>query len=449
VPDAPTRQTTADPPGRGLSSRLRRSHGVRSGAVLGAATIVFSITGYLFQTACIRFLGPSRYSDIAALLALSAVIAIPLGSVQTLIAREAAYLSMQEDNGELRRFFRRTMRITVPAALAVLVIALALTGPIEDLLNIASAAVVVAGLSALGFLIVGAILYGFLQGLQRFPQLAANYVISGMAKPVLVVPVLFAGLGAAGALSVNTLAAGGAVALAIFALRDVWRAAPATQMRAPTRFARREVAVLVIGSLAFASLTNLDIVLASYYLDGDSAGIYAAAALVGKLVLLAPAAVVTVLLPKAASRAAAGANSQRILMLSAGVTLALTLAATLVLALIPEGVLVWAFGPDFRASTELLGWFGLAMTAAALINVYLSVYLAHRSLGFPLLVGAAAVAQVVLVAIWHSEPREIVLATLACCAAVVVIHEVAFPHRLIRILRTPSRPAVADDGGSA
>ena len=44
-------------------------------------------------------------------------------------------------------------------------------------------------------------------------------------------------------------------------------------------------------------------------------------------------------------------------------------------------------------SAELLGWFGLAMTAAALVNVYLFVYLAHKDLRFPLLVGLAAVAQ--------------------------------------------------------
>jgi len=433
-------ETIAAPLRLRLADRLRRSHGVRSGAVLGVAALVFSLTGYLFQTACIRFLGPSRYSDVAALLALSAVIAVPLGSVQTLIAREAAYLSARGASPALRGYFRRVMAVTVPCALAVLGLALALTLPIEDVLNIASAGVVVAGLSALGFLIVGAILYGFLQGLQRFPQLALNYILSGIAKPVLVVPVLFAGLGAAGALTVNTVAAAGAVCLALFALRDLWGrggGGGASDVR-PPRVAAREVVVLVIGSLAFASLTNLDIVLAAYYLDGEAAGIYAAAALVGKFVLLAPTSVVTVLLPKAASRAAAGVASRRILLLSAGVTLALTLVSTGLLALLPESVLVWAFGPDFRESTALLGWFGLAMTAAALVNVYLSVYLAHRDLGFPLLVGVAAIAQVVIIALWHPDPRAIVLATLACCAAVIVIHEVAFPHRLTRIRRAPA-----------
>ena len=424
------------PPRLPLRTRLRGSHGVRSGVLVGAATLVASVAGYLFQTAAIRFVGAASYSDIATLLALTTVIAVPLGSVQTLLARETAYLSALQAKAELRGFIRQVLRIAVPAAVAVLAISLAFSVPIEHALNIESPEVVIAGLSALPFLILGAILYGFLQGTQRFRALAVNYSFSGLARPLLVVPVLFAGLGAAGALGVNTLAALGAVCLAAYALRDVLfsrgGAAPTHHLKVVDR---REVAVLMVGSLAFASLTNLDIVLASYYLDSDAAGVYAAAALVGKFVLLMPAAVSMVLLPKAASQAASGRDSRRILLLSAGVSLAITLTATAVLAVTPARVMVWAFGPDFAGSAELLGWFGLAMTAAALVNVYLFVYLAHKDLRFPLLVGLAAVAQVVIVALWHPDPRAIVLSTVICCTAVMAIHEVAFPNRLTRLLR--------------
>jgi O-antigen/teichoic acid export membrane protein len=176
----------------------------------------------------------------------------------------------------------------------------------------------------------------------------------------------------------------------------------------------------------------VDILLAAYFLPKGIAGVYAAAALVGKIVLFLPSALVTVLLPKAASRAAAGLTSEKILLASVAVTAALTLSVTVVLALVPESLLVWAFGGDFRAATGLLVWFGLAMTAAALVNVYLSVYFAERDVRFPLLVLAAAVAQVVAVSVWHPSPRSIVMVTFACCSAVLAIHEIAFPHALAR-----------------
>ena len=199
--------------------------------------------------------------------------------------------------------------------------------------------------------------------------------------------------------------------------------------------------MLLVGSLAFASLTNVDVLLAAYFLPAHLVGVYAAAALVGKIVLFLPAAVVTVLLPKAATRAAAGMTSRWILLASAGVTLVLTLCASGLLALVPESLLVWAFGGDFRDSAALLGWFGLAMTAAALVNVYLSVYLAERDFRFPLLVVGAAVAQIVAVSLWHPYPRSIVLVTLACCSTVLLVHEIAFPYALVRVWRARGREA--------
>ncbi len=246
---------------------------------------------------------------------------------------------------------------------------------------------------------------------------------------------LLAGLGAAGALAVNTVAGLVAVALCAWGLRDFWTREISDD---PVLLDRREVTVLLVGSLAFASLTNVDILLspAAYYFPGDVAGVYAAAALVGKAVLFLPAAVVTVLLPKAASRIAAGLTAQKILLASAAATFLIGISATVVLALVPEQLLVWAFGGDFRdAKMDLLGWFGLAMTAAALVNVYLSVYFAERDARFPLLVLAAAIVQVVVVVAWHPDPESIVLVTLMCASGILLLHEIAFPHALVRAWR--------------
>jgi O-antigen/teichoic acid export membrane protein len=423
---APARRGTA------WLSTARRSHGFRSGVVLAAATLILSGSGYLFNVACIRYLGPSGYGDVAALMALAALASLPLGSVQLLIAREVADLTTRGAVGEVRRLLRRSMLVAVPLATALLIAGLVVSSEIESALKIGATSTVVAGLSVLVFGVVGVILFGFLQGSLRFGTLGVTYAASGMARPGLVVPALLLGFGAAGALLVNTIASALAMGLAAYGLRDLWFGPAAA---AAPRLDRREVTVIIGGSLAFASLTNVDLLLASYYLSDREAGIYAAAAFVGKFVLFLPSAVTTVLLPKATSRLAAGRTARRILLASAGVTLVLTLLVAGMLALVPEGLLTWAFGPAFRDTTPLLGWFGLAMSAAALVNVYLSVYFAHRDARFPLLVAAAAVVQIVGIAVWHPSPRSVVLVTLACMGAIVVIHELIFPNRLVSVWR--------------
>jgi O-antigen/teichoic acid export membrane protein len=423
---APDIQPVAQPAGiRAIIARVRRSQGARAGAILALATLVLNGSGYLYNIACIRYLGSSVYGDMAAMLALFALVSLPLGSIQSLLAREVAQLPAPGVSALLKR----STWISVAVGSGLVLVGFALIDQIQDLLNISSRGIVIAGISGIFFAVVAAVLYGFLQGALRFGALGAAYSLSGLAKPVLVVPALLLGLGATGALAVNTVAGALAVLIAVVVLRDLWQ--PKLREAAP-RLDRRQMAVMLVGSLAFASLTNVDILLAAYFLPSDLVGVYAAAALVGKAVLFLPSAVVTVLLPKAAERAAAGLTSQKILLASAGVTAVLTLAATVVLALVPESLLVWAFGGDFRESTALLGWFGLAMSAAALVNVYLSVYFAERDARFPLLVLAAAIAQVVVVSLWHPDPRSIVLVTLACATTILVVHELFFPHALRR-----------------
>ncbi|MBA2567921.1 MAG: hypothetical protein H0V11_01095 [Actinobacteria bacterium] len=412
-----------------LLTRLRGSAGVRAGAILAAATIALNASAYAYNVACIRYLGSSRYADVAAMLALFALVSLPLGSVQSLLAREVAQL---HNNEAVAQLLRKSVIRASSVGLVMLLVGFVLVDPIKAALNVESRAVALAGLSGILFAVVAAILYGFLQGLLRFRQLSAVYALGGLFRPVLVVPVLLAGLGSAGALAVNTVAGLVAVALCAWGLRDFWSGRiPAD----PVQLDRREVGVLVVGSLAFASLTNVDILLAAYYFPGDVAGVYAAAALVGKAVLFLPAAVVTVLLPKAASRVAAGLTAQKILLASAAATFLVAITATVALAFVPERLLVWAFGGDFREATGLLAWFGLAMTAAALVNVYLSVYFAERDARFPLLVLAAAVVQVVVVVAWHPDLRSIVLVTLMCAGGVLLLHEIAFPHALVRAWR--------------
>lgn len=411
---------------------------MRAGAIVAAATLVLNLSAYFFNVACIRYLGSRLYGDVAAMLALGAIVALPLGGIQVVLAREVAQLV---DPGTAGRLLRRVATGATVIGVGLLGLGLALLVPIQDLLNIADRETVVAGLSGITLSILAAGLFGVLQGKQRFGWLGAAYGVSGISRVVLVVPALLLGFGAAGALAVTTIAGAFAVALAAFALRDVWRV---HESAIAPHFDSREVLVMFAGWLAFASLTNADIILASYFLTDDEAGVYAAAALVGKAVLYLPAAIVMVLLPKASVRAAAGLSPHKILFASAAVTMLVTLSVTAVLAVVPESLLVWAFGGDFRDSTDLLGWFGLAMSAAALVVVYLSVYFAERNARFPLVVLGAAVAQIVLVSLFHADALSIVLATLACATAVLVVHELFFPYAIVRVVRARRRALQAE-----
>ena len=154
--------------------------------------MILNGSAYLYNVACIRYLGSRVYGDVAAMLALFALVSLPLGSIQTLLAREVAQL--QDRRGIAALLRRNTFRGAILGA-AFLVVGLILVDPIRDALNIAERSTVVAGVSAIPFAILAAILFGFLQGQLRFSALSMVYCLGGLARPVLVVPALLLGLG--------------------------------------------------------------------------------------------------------------------------------------------------------------------------------------------------------------------------------------------------------------
>jgi hypothetical protein len=136
-------------------------------------------------------------------------------------------------------------------------------------------------------------LFGFLQGLLRFNALSVSYATGGLARLRDWSSRRCCSVRCHGALFVNTLAVSCLRHRAI-ALRSLWQSDGA-EADAPLDPA----SAAVLSSLAcVASLTNVDILLAAYFIHRQRRGIYAAAALVGKVVLFLPAAIVTVLLPK-------------------------------------------------------------------------------------------------------------------------------------------------------
>jgi O-antigen/teichoic acid export membrane protein len=423
-----------------LTSRVRRSHGMRSGVVLLVATAIWTIGTAIYSLACIRYLGRQKYGDIATMIALGTIIALPLGGLQNLVAREAAHLHAVGDEGALRGLLRRMLRRSVVLGGTLTLICLVLSQPIGQWVSVDSVGAVAVGLGMVVLFAMAAVTNGVLQGVQRFGGLGAAIAVPGVVRPLLLIPILLTGMGVIGALAVNLVVATIAVGLGIFWLRDLLGK---SGIHASDRhnIDRREALILVAGTLAFASLTNVDVVLANALLSDDDGGVYAAASAVAKLILIISAVVAMVLLPKATSRAAEGRSDVRILHASVIATAVVSTACALVLAVVPEGLVVRLFGADFRGSSDLLGPFGFAMAVAGVVNVYLFFYLARREMAFPLTVLAAAIVQIVIVAAWNPSAESIVWVTFGVLGAILLVHELAFPHSLLRSWRV-ARPGL-------
>ena len=316
---------------------------------------------------------------------------------------------------------------------------LALAPLAENALSIETltAVVLTALISIPSFFIV--VLLGLAQGLQRFPIVALGLGAPPVSRIVFVVALLIVGYSVNGAMGA-TLAASivGVVLLAILLWRLI-NTKPVGGARAATKRDLYGLVPVVAGLLAIASLSTSDLVVAKSAFDDDLAGAYGAASLIGRVILYLPAAIVTVLLPKVAARAASKQASLDILSGSLLVTGGFCALTSLVYVLAPGFVVTLAFGSEYDDAVPLLPLFAVAMSGYALLNVLFTYHVGHSDWRMAWLLVGGGVVQLAGFALLHESPHQLLAVSAVTAGGLLLIHEVLLDSSLTRATRDVGR----------
>ena len=360
----------------------------------------------LFHLIAARYLGPAEYSELVSLLALSGLIALPLGALQLAVARSVARDVARGRQGDVAARARQGVLISLVFAFVLAAILLAATPLIRDVLSIdSSLPVVLTALLTIPSLLAPA-LWGVAQGLQRFAVISGSVTLGSALRLGLLAALLPVGLTVDGALGATFVAMIAAATVPLVVLAPVLRR-PANHVPLSNREFLRSAAPIAIGTLAITALTTIDLLVAKVVLPSNEAGEYGSASLIGRLILYVPATIATVLLPKVSSRAATERGTSDILRSSLAVTVVISLLATVVLVTLPGLVLDASFGSAFEEAAPLLGLFGIAMTLFAALNILLIHDLGHHSSRVAwLLLGGAGV-QLAGYAVFHESGRQL------------------------------------------
>lgn len=218
---------------------------------------------------------------------------------------------------------------------------------------------------------------GYIQGAYGFRRLATNLVLEGAFRLVASVLMIVLGFGVMGVIIANSLA----IAAAYFALgtrieKSVTRYHAATGVY-------REIAHSMLFFCGQVLINNCDIVLVKHYFDPQTAGIYAAIAMVGRVTFACSSAVVNSMFPVVAG-AEAGDRQNLSLV---GVSLLMVAGVGVVIAgalrLTPTGFWVRAFGAGFVVTgtynlSFLLAFYAVATVVYSLSVVLMTYEMSHR-----------------------------------------------------------------------
>ncbi len=413
-------EAAAGDPGLLTAEPVAAMSGLRAGAVVFVGVGIVNVSSYLFHLLSARSLGPARYSDVASLSAVAGIVTLPLAGAQVFVARHVATTLSRgrplDDDGYVSGF--GAAMLALGGALTLVLLACAPL--IRSALSIGSVWAVVFTILFTAPSFLAPALLGAVQGSLRFVLVAVAIAAPALLRVVLAAAALAAGLGVSGAMAATF--ASGLVAVAI--PLTVFRRELGSLREWRPRLSRRDALALlpvVAGMLAITCLSTDDLVAAKLAFASHQAGLYGSASLIGRVILYLPVAIVTVLLPSVSARVSAGRAAGDLFLRSLIATATLCCVFTFVYAVAPHLIVRIAFGSKYQGSASLLWMFGIAMTIYSLLNVILFYRLGHGETRTCWLLLAGAVVQAAVFAAFHASPRELLGASIATGAALLVL----------------------------
>jgi O-antigen/teichoic acid export membrane protein len=389
--------------------------------VLLLGTVMVTLLNFGYNVAVARLLGPAGFGHAAAAVTLLMLVSALTLSFQLVCAKLVARNdSVQARAAVYSGLLRRAWLVGILLGSAVMLG----SEQVARYLNLPSSQEVVLLALGIAFYIPLGAKRGAMQGVCAFGRLSWNYILEAVARfgaALLLVSVGFGVDGAVAAISIS-------VVLAYF-LPQVpaeLNVQPDGAHAASVREGMQAI-VFFVGQVV---INNIDVLLVKHFFQPDTAGLYAAVALVGRVVYFASWSVVSAMFPiSAASKSEEETPS--ILALPLLFVTGISLVFVVTLTFIPDTVLRTVFGSQFNTGSisPLLSLYAAATGVYALSVVLITFEMSRRIANtgwLQLLFSGAIVAGIYA---FHADLYEVVLVQLALMIVLLLVVSMPFLRR--------------------
>ena len=343
----------------------------RDTVVLGSLNLLASLTSFGFQWAMARMLAPGDYADLFAVLALFAVLSVPSQLLLPIGTRVTSLAVVARGRRAAIEVLRRALVRGGVAGLVTWIVVVALSGAIEFLIGTDNRAAIIwlGGAVAIAFLAPFA--KALLTGLRAFLLLGASNLVDGALRASIGVGLVVFGFGVAGGMAASALSGLLGVLVVVLAAPYIVRATTEAPVDSTPADPSGKTSHVLVGllSLSLAILMNVDILIVRHFFDDASASLYAASALVGRIVLFASAPAALVVLPHIIRHVAAGEPLTRTFAITGAFTVLISGGAALVIVVVPELVFQIIFADRYSPVLPLVWGYTVAGSLLALLTL--------------------------------------------------------------------------------
>ena len=362
-------------------------------SILFIAVMFGNVLNYGYALVLGRFLGPEQYGKYASFMSLFLMLSLLPLTFQQIGAKYCA-----EGKSVARYTTKLALVLGGGMGIALAVFAQAL----EKLLNLPASWLIAFALCFPLYSLLG-VFRGEVQGAERFALLGGNMILEPSSKILATVAIFSLAKTATGAVIATLLS----LAFASLHLLRQWpqRVVSALERASVNRYAIPSF----VNLCAQALIINVDLLIVNAFLPQE-AGLYAAVALLGRVIFYGSWAIGAAIFPAVAKLGGREALRQQQLLWFAFAGVAMVCGGIIAFcALFPEFVLKLLVGSAYLGAAHMLAPYALMTSLYALSHVISNHYLAlgyHRAGYLPF---GGALFQTLLILLFHSSGMEVIL----------------------------------------
>jgi O-antigen/teichoic acid export membrane protein len=375
-----------------------------------------------YNIAIARFLGPQGFGHATAVYTILTLISAVTLSFQIISAKVVAQQSSPEGKGAAYRGFHQS---AWGCGILVALLLLLFQRSIASYLNLPGSTLVALLAVAAAFYVPLGCRRGYIQGTYGFRSLATNLVVEGVVRLGGSLLMILLGFGVEGVIAANSAAVAVAYLAAVPKL--------AIEIKNPLHFlyALRETCQAMVFFSGQVLINNCDIVLVEHFFPAKEAGLYAAVAMVGRVIFSFSSAVVNSMFPLVAGTRDEERRNFRVI--STSLLLVLGIGAILVLGLgvAPSGVWTTFFGSGFAIAGRynlpyLLALYGITAIIYSLSVVIITFEMAYKIVNTSWVQLAFSGAVIAGICLFHDSLREVIVVQLILMVTLLGVVAVPF-----------------------
>ncbi len=405
-----------------------------SSIVMLVGTNSINAINYLYHVIMGRVLGPADYGELASFFSLISLLSvIPLSFGTVIIKFVAASKNDQEVTGYLKWFMKPVLITALVLGIGTAISSFFLA----EYLNTPHIwGIILIAISFL-FSLPAYLFRSILQGLIKFHLVVISLISETAIKLLAGVLLVLFGWGVMGAMTGLLLSIITGWVISYFFLRSYLNINRTEKI--DKKGVLKFTFPVLIQTLAMTSLMSADLILVKHYFPSFEAGIYAAVATLGKIILFASAPVATVMFPLVTQKYARQEGYISMFILSIVATLLVVSGVIGIYFLFPKFIMGLLYGDRYLSGISLLVPYAFFTGLLSVASLYINLFLSTNHTKVVAIPFIAALVQLGGISFLHSSIHEVVwvsvaVATLLFIALSVYFLRVAIPngHKIIK-----------------